>query len=152
MKIQGKFFMILLGGLMISSVSLMAHEGHEHEENEVKDSKAAMSPAAIWQDIKSKEQKLSETIEQGKLEEVHEIAFAIRDTAKMFLEESKGKPGVPVGLLMSQVSQIAPIAERLDEYGDANNKAKTKEQFSMLKNLLNAIEAQYPKGILNDKQ
>ena len=142
-----KIFMILLGGLMISSVSLMAHEGHEKEHAESNDQSANLS--ATWHEIKEHEKKLEETIKAGKLEEVHEIAFSIRDLTKSLFEESKGHPGIPVGMLMVNINQVAAIAESLDEYGDASDKQKTEAEFEKLKSILNAIEKQYPNGTLN---
>lgn len=50
---------------------------------------------------------------------------------------------------MTQVGQVGSIAELLDEYGNANNKPKTEEQFQRLQALLNAIESQYPKAYLD---
>lgn len=137
---------ILIVAMIFSSLSLFAHGGEDHEQ--MKTGEEMMSPAAIWQNIREEEKELEEVIKVGKLGEVHEIAFTIRDLANMLLEHSKGHAGVPVGLLMTQVNQIGSIAESLDQYGDAGDKSKTEEQFQRLQNVLNTIEAQYPHGVL----
>ncbi len=146
MKIKS-IVLVFMGAVLFSNVPLFAHGGDEH--GKTKSVEELTSPAAVWQNIRAEEKELGEIIESGKLDRVHEIAFTIRDLAKMFLDNSKGKPGVPIGLLMTQIGQIGSIAELLDEYGDANNKPKTKEQFQRLKTLLDVIESQYPKALLN---
>ena len=145
-----KIFMILLGGLMISSVALMAHEGHEKEHAESNDQSANLS--TTWHEIKEHEKKLEETIKAGKLEEVHEIAFSIRDLTKSLFEESKGHPGIPLGMLMVSVNQVSAVADLLDQYGDANDKAKTELEFEKLKGILNAIEKQFPHDALSEAE
>ena len=74
-----KLVLILMGIILISNGLLFAHGGEEHDQ--AKSAEELTSPAAIWQNIREEEKKLGETIEAGKLEEVHEIAFAIRDLA-----------------------------------------------------------------------
>lgn len=138
---------MFMGAVLISSAPLFAHGGDEH--GKTKSAEELTSPATVWQTIREEEKELGQIIESGKLDQVHEVAFTIRDLAKMFLDNSKGKPGVPVGLLMTQIGQIGSVAELLDEYGDANNKPKTEEQFQRLKKILNTIESQYPKALLS---
>ena len=49
---------------------------------------------------------------------------------------------------MVNVNQVGAIAESLDQSGDANDKPKTAVEFQKLKGILNAIEKQYPQGVL----
>jgi len=141
-----KILVVLMTILLAANGSLFAHGDEEHDE--MHGVEEMMTPASIWREVREEEQELSEVIEDGKLGDVHEIAFTIRDLTKMLLKSSMGKAGVPMGILMTRVEQIGSVAELLDQYGDANDKLNTAEQFQRLQTLLNAIESQYPKTLL----
>ena len=90
MNNKRKTLMILVMTLAFSNLPLMAHEGHEKDE--AKSIEKAASLPSIWKSIKEEEQELEKTISAGKLEQVHEIAFSIRDQAKLLLENQWVSP------------------------------------------------------------
>ncbi len=134
-----------------SIMPAMAHETHEkHDEmQEAKELEKSGNVPDILKEIKEHEGHLQMLVQNGQLDQVHEVAFTIRDLSKSLYEKSKGvSPSEPdkMKLLVDQISQIA---DSLDQYGDAGDKEKTQEQFEKLQKTLGAIEKQFPGGALN---
>ncbi len=156
MKKNSKIILALLVSLFLSSTMILAHEG-EHEGMKM-DSGMAMDTkdmpgdiSGIWKQIKSHEEHLSQVIETNQLDQVHEVAFMIRDLSKALYEKSKGVSPSEPDKMKPLVDQISQIADLLDQYGDAGDKAKTQEQFSRLQQVLQGLEKAMPQGTTNNK-
>jgi hypothetical protein len=93
----------------------------------------------IWGAIHEKHEHLIETVQNKKLADVHQIAFAIRDLAKALPDKvsSDKKPRVE-----GAVQNIAKIAEALDRTGDAGDQKGTEANLRRLEGILKTLEAQ----------
>ena len=93
----------------------------------------------IWDQITQEQNKLSATIENGQLKEVHHLAFGIRDLVVALADKASAEtPSVAPGL-KTLVGQVTASADKLDRLGDAGNLSGTQAEFEHLKDLLNAI-------------
>lgn len=104
--------------------------------------------SSIWHEIKEHEEHLNETIKAGKLDDVHKMAFTIRDLSKALSEKSVDLAADQLAKVKSSVERIAEVADLLDKYGDAGDKVNTEDQFVRLGKLLQFIEMQYPHDVL----
>ena len=73
----------------------------------------------IWQEIGKKQEELGNLIKNKKLNKVHEVAFVIRDLAKLLPDKSKDLSVDNQKKLKSWVDGVADSAERIDKFGDA---------------------------------
>ncbi len=153
MKKSSKIFLAFVVTMLLGSTMILAHEG-EHEGMKM-DSGMAMDSketsgdiSDIWKEIKGHEEHLGQVIETNQLDQVHEVAFIIRDLTKALYEKSKSISSVKEAKLKVSVDEVSKIADRLDQYGDARDKAKTEEWFTKLQETLGAIEKQFPQGTL----
>lgn len=94
---------------------------------------------AIWLAIDQKKTELKASIDGGTLDKVHHQAFAIRDLVAALPSHSPTLPAEDQTKLESEVKFVATLADRLDETGDANDKAGTQENYDKLVTVLNGI-------------
>ena len=141
MMIAGFLVGVLMAGTAI------AHEGEGGKENESHEAMPS-SIAGIWGEIQEHEAMLKGTIAAGKLDQVHEAAYEIRDMVKALSEKSSTLAPANLKNVKSASGRVAEIASQLDNYGDAGDKAKTEEQFQRLTKELAFIQAQYPPEVL----
>ncbi len=97
-----------------------------------------------WQAIESHQAHLKMTIESGNLENVHEVAFTIRDLVKTLPETNLSSDQKIV--FQSLLKEVEQEANLLDEYGDAGNKIKTQDEFEKFKQTLLSIKNLYGKS------
>jgi hypothetical protein len=88
-------------------------------------------------------------IKGKKLDQVHEIAFEIRDLARTLPDRSPTLPASKQKQLAAHIKAIGRTAELLDKYGDAKNLRATHTQHRVLHQHLFAIQHLYPAGALN---
>jgi len=93
----------------------------------------------IWLAIDQKSAELKATIQSGKLDDVHHQAFAIRDLVAALPSHSPTLPAEDKAKLESAAKFVNTLADRLDESGDANDKASTQENYDKLVTVLNGI-------------
>ncbi len=101
-------------------------------------------PSAViekWQVIESHQSHLKMTIESGNLENVHEVAFTIRDLVKA-LPDTKLNSDQRI-VFQSLLTEVEEEANLLDEYGDAGNKVKAQDEFEKFKQTLLSIKNLY---------
>ena len=98
----------------------------------------------IWQEIGEKQKELGDLIKDKKLDKVHEVAFVIRDLAKLLPDKSKDLSADNQKKLKSWVAGIADSAERLDKFGDGGDQANTEKEAKRLDTLLKSIRKLYP--------
>lgn len=94
---------------------------------------------AIWQAIDQHKTELKATIDSGSLGEVHHHAFAIRDLVAALPTHSPTLPPEDKAKLDSEVKFVTTLASRLDESGDAGDKAGAQANYDQLVTVLNGI-------------
>ena len=91
--------------------------------------------AGTWSAIDKETAALAEAIKTGKLAEVHHHAFAIRDLVRALPARSAAAK--------ANARFVDVLATRLDEAGDANDKAATESSFQKLQGVLKDIRAEH---------
>jgi hypothetical protein len=99
--------------------------------------------AEIWRAIDSHIQELHAAIEKGKLTSVHVDAIAIRDLTRGLSTHSQDLPETALAKVKEQSKFVDILAARLDQTGDANDKASTENNLSKLEGVLKTIRDQY---------
>ena len=145
MKNQNLFAALVAGVTLLAPVAAHAQTTPKaHTTVAMTFAKAGES----WSGIVADRKALGEIINSGKLEEAHEIAFAIRDAAVTLPYKSGALAPAKKTALQKQVAVVATIAENIDKYSDAGNAAKTKAEYAKLVRALAAIQALYPANAL----
>lgn len=111
-------------------------------------SQAFRRAAETWGEILADRKALEDAVKAGNLEEVHDIAFAIRDSVVTLPYKSGALPAAKKKALEKQVQTVAAVAEELDRVADAGDRARTEVQRKKLLAALDAIEALYPPNTL----
>ena len=97
------------------------------------------SPAEIFARVHTQETDLDRIITAGRLGEVHEKAFAIRDLVVAAAAQASVS-GARKNELDAHVDKVKELADQLDEAGDSGDPAKTKAGFASLRAELRSIE------------
>lgn len=97
------------------------------------------SADGIWQAIDEHSAQLKATVQSGSLESVHLHAFAIRDLVAALPARSPTLPDNEQTKLQGEMKFVATLADRLDETGDAGDKAGTQANYDKLVTVLNGI-------------
>lgn len=100
--------------------------------------------AGIWQAIDSNLQQLHGAITQNRLNTVHEHAYAVRDLVRALPSRSPNLTAEALAIVRMQSSFVDTLATRLDQTGDAHDKAGTESNLNKLESVLKTIRAQYP--------
>ncbi len=125
---------------------LRTAEAHEHDEG--KPEKIPDTVAGIWNEVNEHEAELGKIIADKKLDQVHEVAYEIRDMVNALPDKSKDLPAEKLVKVKACTKYVADIATRLDASGDAGDQASTEANFKKLQSFLKTIAAQYPAGVL----
>jgi len=104
--------------------------------------------AAIWADIQAQVTDLAQLVKEKRLDEIHPVAFEIRDLVRTLPDKSKSLPAPAHKKLEAQVRVVDRLAEQLDKYGDAGNQPGTVRQHQALLKTLGTIKSLYPAGSL----
>lgn len=99
---------------------------------------------AIWTAIDGHLKELHSAIHQGKLNTVHHHAFAVRDLVRALPSHSANLSPAALAKVKGQVKFVDTLAARLDESGDAGDKAATEDNAHKLEAVLKTIRGQYP--------
>jgi hypothetical protein len=114
-------------------------------EAEHGESAEAVTPAAtageIWTQIGEEQGKLSAAIQNGQLQDVHHLAFGIRDLVVALADKANAASPAGTPGLNGMVEQVKGSAIKLDELGDAGNLSGTQAEFAKLETVLGAIKA-----------
>ncbi|MFA6286129.1 MAG: hypothetical protein WC661_01995 [Opitutaceae bacterium] len=127
--------------LMALAIRLVPTASAEEEESKIK---IPDTVPAILQAVKTQEDELDQMVTAGKLDHVHEAAFAIRDLVNALADKSTDLPADKLSKIKANAKFVASLADRLDKSGDANDKAATALNFRRLQVILEQIVAQYP--------
>ena len=104
--------------------------------------------ASTWADIQVQVKDLAQLLQEKRLDEVHPVAFEIRDLVRTLPDKSAGLPAAHRTKLQAQVRIVDRLAEQLDRYGDAGKLPETARQAKALSEVLATIERLYPAGAL----
>jgi hypothetical protein len=99
--------------------------------------------AAIWQSVDRETEGMAKEMQTGKLGELHQHAFAIRDLVGALPALSASMAADKLAKIKSDAKLVATLAQRLDTAGDANNKAAAESNFEKLRDVLKSIRANY---------
>ncbi len=98
----------------------------------------------IWQAIDNHVQELHATVAKGGLTSVHLHALAVRDLVRGLPTHSPDLPDAALTKVTEQSKFVDTLAARLDQTGDASDKAATEANLSKLEGVLKTIRDQYP--------
>ncbi len=104
--------------------------------------------AATWHELRALLKDLRQTVRDGRLDEVHALAFNIRDEVRLLPDRSGALPAASRLKLSAQVRRVDQLAEALDRAGDSGDKAGTTRHLQSLIGVLAGVEKLYPKGSL----
>lgn len=106
------------------------------------------SASATWGKVMTANAALDKVIKSKDLKTVHEAAFKVRDIVKTLPAQSQAMSADKQKTLASQVKNVEQLASKLDEAGDSNNMAATKDNQAGLNDALDIIKGLYPAGTL----
>jgi predicted membrane protein len=129
-------FAAMLAGTVLFNASAYAAE-------EAARVKIPDTVAAIWQSVDRETEGMAKEIQTGKLGELHQRAFAIRDLVGALPALSASMTADKLAKIKSDAKFVATLAQRLDAAGDANNKATAESNFEKLRDVLKSIRANY---------
>lgn len=136
-------------GLAFTPLVHAAENGHHDEHGAAgKHEEKPTTLPGIWHEIQEHQELLASTIKAKKLDDVHKVAFAIRDLAKLLPDKSKDLSAENHKKLKTYIAGIEARAKKLDEFGDAGDQANTEKEAQSLDTLLGAIEKLYPANAL----
>jgi hypothetical protein len=127
-----------------TAASASDNTAHSHGEAGTGTAVAAGATVAdIRRQIEERQLALETSINEGRLSEVHDAAFAIRDLAVGAGERAGTGHGDPAARGRA-IEDLRAIAGRLDEYGDAGNLSSTEAEFKKLNAALADLWAATP--------
>jgi hypothetical protein len=129
----------LLLGMAFTTLTVSAASAAEATSN----TPIPATSAEIWQAIDSHVQALNAAVTKGELASVHHDAFAVRDLVRGLPTHSPGLSEAALTKVKEQSKFVDTLAARLDQTGDANDKAGTKANLSKLEGMLKTIRDQY---------
>lgn len=97
------------------------------------------SADGIWLAIDQHNAELKTTIANGDLKQVHHHAFAIRDLVAALPAHSPTLPAADQATLQNEIKFVTTLADRLDETGDAEDRAGAQSNYDQMATLLNGI-------------
>ena len=134
----GIFGLALLGaGMTMSGVIANAASVEEHVT-------IPSSAQGIWHAIDGQMLDLQKLVAKGTLKSVHMHAFAVRDLVHGLASHSPGLTAAAMAQVNTQSKFVDTLAERLDQSGDANDKAGTQQNLTKLQGVLKGIRSHYP--------
>lgn len=141
--------MVYQHGIGVGAKKMMEQMGEAHSDMELisgganvtKKSTTLSNVAGVWNEIESGQEYLAQIIKAGQLDQVHKIAFKIRDIVKTL--PGTGLTSDQKTVLSSSVKEIERGAGLLDEYGDAGDKNQTQSQFEKFSQTLQSIKSLY---------
>lgn len=101
--------------------------------------------AAILQAVDAQSAALQKLVRDGALADVHHVAFAIRDLVAALPAKSASLPPEKLAAVKGDAKFVATLAGRLDERGDANDRAGAQAEYAKLQKVLAHLHAVYSK-------
>ena len=97
----------------------------------------------IWRAIDTHVQELQAIVAKSELSTVHLHAYAIRDLVRGLPTHSQGLSDAALAKVKEQIRFVDTLSGRLDQTGDAGDKASTEANLSKLEGILKVIREQY---------
>ncbi len=116
-----------------------AHGGHDAAANR----EDLQTAAEVWSAIETDVERLSQTIDAGKLADVHKIAFGIRDLTNELPAKSTDLSEAKQKMLAGYVERVVEHAKNLDNYGDGGDAERTAAEFAELEKRLGYMRKLY---------
>ncbi len=105
--------------------------------------------ASVWADVELQVKDLAVLVRERRLDEVHPVAFEIRDLVRTLPDKSRSLSAVARKKLESHIRIIDRLAEQLDRYADAGKYPETVRQHKAMLSALGTIKALFPTGALS---
>lgn len=99
----------------------------------------------VWQAIDRDNAELKATVESGSLENVHHLAFAIRDLVAALPAKMPALDAAAKAKLEGEVGFVETLANRLDQSGDAKDRAATQASYQQLATVLAGMSRPHAK-------
>lgn len=147
-----RMLMILALFLGLGTISAWAQDDHHaHEEKEAEEAaektEIPKTLPALWAEITEHQQELHEVLAANNLENVHHVAFKIRDYVTALPDKSK-LDGAKKKSLKASVARVDTLANELDEAGDGGDSAVVAALIVKLDTELKIVEKLYmPKDL-----
>lgn len=115
-----------------------SHADAQHSADHAEHAEAveSLTPAAtvpgIWSQIEAEQKRLAQFIDNGQLDQVHHVAFGVRDLVIALADHAKGAMPGSATQLNALVEQVKASATKLDAAGDSGDLGGTKAEFSKL--------------------
>jgi len=143
-----RLFCVVLPFLVVASCNAEEKHGHGKHGHKAGEKKLPTSAVEIWKHINANIDKVEKTLKSGKLGEIHEISLSIQKLVKALPAASeKIVPKDKHKDLAGYVKRVSKHASNLHTFADAKKLAKSKSEFTKLKNRLALLAALYPKKI-----
>ena len=126
--------------LACASVFVAPHTMAEGEETKIAIPDTA---TGIWKSVDKDIAQLKAVIAAGKLNEVHRYAYAVRDLIRALPTHSPGLSPDALAKASANIPFINTLAARLDQTGDAGDKAGTETNLVKFEAILKSIRGQY---------
>jgi hypothetical protein len=97
--------------------------------------------AEIWTQIANEQGKLSAVIQNGELEDVHHLAYGIRDLVVALADKANAAAPASAPRLNGMVEQLKTSAAALDELGDAGDRSGARTEYAKFSAILDAIRS-----------
>jgi len=137
---------MIIGALVLGIAAIFSGYSLTGRAAEVEEStQTAIPPTVmgIWNAIDVQTVALTRVIQSNKLDDVHHYAFAIRDLVRALPEHYQELTTEQKQKLKEDVRFVDILATRLDQTGDAKDKAGTQSNFRKLEAVLKSIRNQY---------
>ena len=105
---------------------------------------AGATAAEIRAQLSERRLALETSIHEGRLNEVHDRAFAVRDLVIALHEKAGVAPGTTHEQIDAKLAELKASAGKLDEYGDAGNLSGAESEFVKFNAVVSAIDAATP--------
>jgi hypothetical protein len=99
--------------------------------------------AGIWKSVDQHMLELKAVIAAGKLDQVHKHAYAVRDLVRALPAHSPGLSADAFAKVNANIPFVDTLAARLDQAGDAGDKAGTEANLVKFEAILKTIRSQY---------
>jgi hypothetical protein len=112
---------------------------HEEEHGHSVPVIAANTSPEILAQIADQENQLTVAVETAHLHELHQLASNISDLVRVLDERVQGLGAAQATQLAQAADSVAAIATRLDHAGDSGNLGAAKQEFAVLRQVLDSI-------------
>lgn len=149
MKMERLILAAVIGAILTAPVVRAGdHEGQAGHHEEGEEGEAGEMPDSLmglWHEINEHQEELHDIVKEGKLADVHKVAFKVRDMVNELPKHSDELVSTnSIAKLTKWVAGVASSAEKLDEMGDAGDQAGTENEVKRFDTMLSSIAKLFP--------